>query len=158
MTDSEKVPFKKARNTALTDSFEKALGVKRSTARVYASAIASLSRKVNESTDDIHWLTKKKILKHVGDINNLTRRKNLASAIVAGLKVLQEKRMIEKYREILMKADKDYSAYLQSGKRKRPYKDAEPALKGCGKRHQLSCQPKSYTRRARALTLLTIER
>ncbi len=129
MAESEdttsKVPFKKAKNTALTDSLEKALGVKRSTARVYSSAIASLSRKVNESTDDIHWLTKKKILKHVADINNLTRRKNLASAIVAGLKLLQDKRMIEKYREILMKADKDYSAYLQSGKRKRPYKDAD---------------------------------
>ena len=117
--------FKKPKNTVLTDRFQKVLGVKRSTARVYASALASLSRKVNESVDDLGWLTKKKILKHVADINNITRRKNLASAIIAGLKVVDERTVIEKYRKILMKADQDYTAYLQSGKRKRPYKDAD---------------------------------
>jgi len=117
--------FKTPKNTVLTDRFQKVLDVKRSTARVYASALASLSRKVNESVDDLSWLTKKSILKHVADINNLTRRKNLASAIIAGLKVADETKVIEKYRKILMKADKDYTAYLQSGKRKRPYKDAD---------------------------------
>ena len=117
--------FKTPKNIILIDRFHKALSVKRSTARVYASAIASLSKTVNESTEDLSWLTKKKLLKHVGDINNLTRRKNLASAIVAALKVIKEDKVIEKYRKILMQADKDYTAYLQSGKRKRPYKDAD---------------------------------
>jgi hypothetical protein len=38
----------------------------------------------------------------VGNVNNLTRRKNTASAIIAGLKVVGEKKVIEEYREILM--------------------------------------------------------
>ena len=65
------------KNTVLIDRFEKTLKVKRSTARVYASSIASLAKKMNEKTDDLSWLKKKKIKKHVADINNLTRRKNL---------------------------------------------------------------------------------
>ena len=113
------------KNTVLIDRFEKALKVKRSTARVYASSIASLAKKMNEKTDDLAWLKKKKIKKHVADINNLTRRKNLASGIIAALKVIDERKIIEDYRTILMQADKDYTAYLQSGKRKRPYKDAD---------------------------------
>ena len=113
------------KNTVLIDRFEKTLKVKRSTARVYASSIASLAKKMNEKTDDLSWLKKKKIKKHVADINNLTRRKNLASGIIAALKVIDERKIIEDYRKILMQADKDYTAYLQSGKRKRPYKDAD---------------------------------
>ena len=113
------------KNTVLIDRFEKTLKVKRSTARVYASSIASLAKKMNEKTDDLSWLKKKKIKKHVAEINNLTRRKNLASGIIAALKVIDERKIIEDYRSILMQADKDYSAYLQSGKRKRPYKDAD---------------------------------
>ena len=51
------------KNTVLIDRFEKTLKVKRSTARVYASSIASLAKKMNEKTDDLSWLKKKKIKK-----------------------------------------------------------------------------------------------
>lgn len=117
--------FRTPKNIVLIDRFEKALKVKRSTARVYASAIGSLARKMNESIEDLSWLTKKKYLKHVGDINNLTSRKNLAAALIAGLKSTDEHTVIEKYREILMKADKDHTKFLQSGKRTKPFKNAD---------------------------------
>jgi hypothetical protein len=117
--------FRTPKNTVLIDRFEKALKVKRSTARVYASSIGSLARKLDQSVDDLSWLKMKRLIKHVGDINNLTRRKNLAAGIIAGLKVIDERTVIEKYREILMKADRDHTAFLQSGKRGRPFRDAD---------------------------------
>lgn len=116
-----------AQNGDLIDTFEKKLNVKRSTARVYASQIVTLAKIVKIPFDlkDLTWLKKGKVLRFVGNINNLTRRKNTASAIVAGLKVLGEKKIIEDYREILMRADKDHTAFLASGKRKRPFKNAD---------------------------------
>jgi len=121
------MPFE-SKNKDLIDKLQEALSVKRSTARVYASTLATLARNVNIPPEDVTsltWLTKKRIVKFVSDVNNLTKRKNLASGIVAGLKVLKEKKIIQEYRQILMKADKDYTAFLVSGKRKRPYKNAD---------------------------------
>ena len=115
------MPFE-SKNKDLIDKLHEALKVKRSTARVYASTLATLARNLNIPPTDVTnltWLTKRRILKFVGDVNNLTKRKNLASGIIAGLKVLKEKKVIENYRQILMKADKDYTAFLMSGKRKR---------------------------------------
>ena len=114
------------KNGVLIDTFEKSLGVKRSTARVYARQLVTLARKLEIPFDlkDL-CLKKPKILTYVGNINNLTRRKNTASAIVAALKVLGEKKLIIEYREILIQADKDHTAFLVSGKRKRPFKDAD---------------------------------
>ena len=121
------MPFE-SKNKTLTDKLEAALKVRRSTARVYASTLATLARNIKippTEVDGLAWLTKKKILKYTSDINNLTKRKNLASGIVAGLKVIGEKKVIDDYRQILMKADKDYTKFLASGKRKRPYKNAD---------------------------------
>ena len=115
------------KNKVLIDTFEDKLKVKRSTARVYASQLVTLARNMKIPFDlkDLVWLKKAKVLRHVGNVNNLTRRKNTASAIIAGLKVVGEKKVIEEYREILMQADKDHTAFLVSGKRKRPYVDAD---------------------------------
>ena len=143
------------KNTVLIDRFEKTLKVKRSTARVYASSIASLAKKMNEKTDDLSWLKKKKIKKHVADINNLTRRKNLASGIVAALKVIDERKIIEDYRSILMQADKDYFV-----KEKDPTKMqivSGLVLKVCGRKHQQWYQRKNYSNRAKGLTQHSIE-
>ena len=123
------MPFE-SKNQVLIDKLEATLKVRRSTARVYASTLATLSRSVKippEDVDSLTWLTKKKVLTYVGDVNNLTKRKNLASGIVAGLKVIGEKKVIDEYRQILMKADKDYTSFLASGKRKRPYRNADAA-------------------------------
>ena len=115
------------KNGVLIDRFEKALDVKRSTARVYASQLVTLARKLSIPFDlkDLSWLKRPKVLNYVGNINNLTRRKNAASAIVAGLKVIDGKKSLPEYREILLQADKDHTAFLVSGKRKRPFKDAD---------------------------------
>lgn len=121
------MPFE-AKNTILTDKLEGKLNVRRSTARVYASTLANLARIQKVPPEDVanlEWLKKKKLFAHVSNINNLTRRKNIASGIVAGLKVIGDKKHIEDYRQVLMKADKDYTAFLASGKRKRPFDNAD---------------------------------
>jgi len=117
------------KNTKVTDLIVGKLGVRRSTARVYASTLAMVARevKLKDGIEDLTWLRKKKVLKFVSNINNLTRRKNTASGIIAGLKTIGDKKTIEQYRDILMQADKDYTAFLTSGKRKRKYKDADAA-------------------------------
>ena len=62
------------KNTKVTDLIVGKLGVRRSTARVYASTLAMVAREV-KLKDDIEvltWLKKKKVLKFVSNINNLT--------------------------------------------------------------------------------------
>ena len=121
------MPFvQKEINKKLVDELLK-LKVARSSARVYASQILSIVRAVKVKVEDfkLQDLTQKKFLNHVSEINNLTKRKNAASAIVAGLKVIGEKKIIDAYRQVLMKADKDYTAFLASGKRKRPFTNAD---------------------------------
>ena len=56
------MPFEK-KNTVLTDKLEDKLKVRRSTARVYASILATLSRVQKippEDVDNLQWLKKKK--------------------------------------------------------------------------------------------------
>ena len=86
------MPFAtKEKNKKLTDRLLK-LKIARSSARVYASQILSLARAVKaEAGFELEDLKQKKFLNHVSSISNLTKRKNAASAIVAGIKVIEEK-------------------------------------------------------------------
>ena len=120
------MPFAtKEKNKKLTDRLLK-LKIARSSARVYASQILSIARAVKAETGFVlEDLKQQKFLNYVSGISNLTKRKNAASAIVAGLKVIDEKKIIVSYRQVLMKADKDYTAFLASGKRKRPFTNAD---------------------------------
>ncbi len=87
------MPFvSKAQNKKLIDNLLK-LKVARSSARVYASQILSIARAVKQNDFKLEDLKQQKFLNHVSSINNLTKRKNAASAIVAGLKVIGEKKL-----------------------------------------------------------------
>ena len=115
-------------NDNLVERLEGKLKIKHTTARSYASAIRGLYRKLGKDTPydgSLGFISTAKMIRVVGDIQNLSARKNAANAAVAGLKVAggQEKAMAE-YRQLMMAADKDFQAYLKAGKKKHPFKDA----------------------------------
>ncbi len=125
------MPFEK-KNTDLVERLQETLKVKHSTARVYASSLRQLASNVKITFEgaDVSWITRRKVLNYVGKTVNLTRRKNLASGAIAGLKLLgdekkEAKKKLGDYREILMKSDKDHRAFLVAGKKKRKFKNAD---------------------------------
>ena len=125
------MPYDENDNTKLTAKLEEALKVKHTTARVYASSIRQLATllKIKFTGADVSWLTKRKVVNHLNNVVNLTRKKNLASGAVAGLKLLGNQKIISDYREILMRADKDHKSFLMSGKRKKRFKNADKQWK-----------------------------
>ena len=106
---------------------------KERTAKVYAATLRRIHREVVKTELDdpkMPFLGTNKTLNHIKKIVNLTRRKNAATAMVSGLKATKgSEKMLAKYREIMFAADKDYQAFLQSGKRRRPFANAEAAWK-----------------------------
>lgn len=121
------MPYDAHDNKDLTKKLEVALKVKHTTARVYASSIRQLSTliKIPFEGADIEWLKRRKVVNYLNSVVNLTRRKNLASGAIAGLKLLGNQKIINDYREILMQADKDHKSFLMSGKRKKRFKNAD---------------------------------
>ena len=106
-----------------------ALGSKERSAKVYASTLRRIHRLVYKkelATNTLAFLTTAKTLNFVKKIVNLTQKKNAATAVIMGLKATKApEKKIEKFRKILMASDKAYQDFLTSGKRKRPYKNAE---------------------------------
>ena len=106
-----------------------ALGSKERSAKVYASTLRRVHRLIykKELEDDtLAFLKTAKTLNFVKKIVNLTQKKNAATAVIMGLKATKApEKKIEKFRKILMASDKAYQQFLTSGKRKRPYKNAE---------------------------------
>lgn len=104
---------------------------KERTAKVYAATLRRIHREVfkTELSDfDLKFARKAKVLNYVKKIVNLTRRKNAATAVVMGLKATEApQKTIAKFRTIMLDADKDYQKFLVSGKRKRPFENAEEA-------------------------------
>ena len=103
----------------------KSLNSKERTAKVYAATIKRIHREVYKTElDDLfmNFIDKAKTYNYVKKIVNLTRRKNAATAMLIGLKTVERsENMQEKYRKVMMAADKDYQQFLVSGKRKRPF-------------------------------------
>ena len=106
---------------------------KERTAKVYAATLRRIHREVfkKELTDlELKFARKTKILNYVKKIVNLTRRKNAATAFVMGLKATKApEKTVAKFRTVMIDADKDYQKFLVSGKRKRPFENAEAAWK-----------------------------
>ena len=106
---------------------------KERTAKVYAATLRRIHKAVYKKPIDdpkLPFLRTTKMLNYVKKIVNLTRRKNAATAAVQGLKATKgPEATITKFREIMMQADKDYTKFLVSGQRKRPFENAEAAWK-----------------------------
>ena len=106
---------------------------KERTAKVYAATLRRIHKQVYKKElddEDMPFLRTAKVHNFVKKIVNLTRRKNASTAVVQGLKATKgPEKTIAKFREIMMQSDKDYQAFLVSGKRKRPFKNAEAAWK-----------------------------
>ena len=117
--------------TQLYQVLSDSLNSKERTAKVYAASIRRIHREVfKKELDDmsLKFIPKAKTLNYLKKIVNLTRRKNGATALLMGLKAVKgSEKWIEKYREIMMSADKDYQSFLVSGKRRRPFENAEAA-------------------------------
>ena len=110
-----------------------ALGSKDRTAKVYAATLRRIHREVykTELTDlDLKFARTTKVLNYTKKIVNLTRKKNAATALVMGLRATgAPEPRVAKFRKIMLDADKDYQQFLTSGKRKRPFEDAEESWK-----------------------------
>lgn len=108
-----------------------ALNSKERTAKVYAATLRRIHREVykKELADmSLKFTRSTKVLNYVKKIVNLTRRKNAATAVVMGLRATDgPPKMLAKFRKIMLDADKDYQKFLTSGKRKRPFDNAEKA-------------------------------
>ena len=124
------------RNTRMSELFRvivAALGRKERTAKVYAATIRRIHREVyKKELEDktFAFLRLRKTYNYVSKIVNLTRRKNAATAILVGLQATKAgDKVVEKFRAIMMDSDRDYQSFLTSGQRKRPFADAEKALK-----------------------------
>ena len=106
---------------------------KERTAKVYAATLRRIHREVfkKELSDlELKFARKTKVLNYTKKIVNLTRRKNAATAVVMGLKATKApEKIIAKFRTVMLDADKDYQKFLVSGKRKRPFENAEAAWK-----------------------------
>ena len=106
---------------------------KERTAKVYAATLRRIHREVyrKELSDlELKFARKTKILNYTKKIVNLTRRKNAATAVVMGLRATgAPEKTIAKFRTVMLDADKDYQKFLVSGKRKRPFENAEAAWK-----------------------------
>ena len=104
---------------------------KERTAKVYAATLRRIHREVfkKELSDlELKFARKTKVLNYTKKIVNLTRRKNAATAVVMGLKATKApEKIIAKFRTVMLDADKDYQKFLVSGKRKRPFENAEAA-------------------------------
>ena len=109
-------------------------------AKVYAATLRRIHKDVyKKELDDteLKFLRTAKIHNFVKKIVNLTRRKNAATAVVQGLKATKApEKTIGKFRTIMMQSDKDYQAFLVSGKRKRPFENAEEAWKAVTELHK----------------------
>ena len=106
---------------------------KERTAKVYAASLRRIYKEVyKKPLEDatLAFLRTQKVFNYVKKIVNLTRRKNAATSVVQGLKATKApEKTIAKFRELMMSADKDYQQFLVSGKRRRPFDDAEAAWK-----------------------------
>jgi len=119
--------------TQLYQVLSDSLNSKERTAKVYAASIRRIHREVyKKELDDmsLKFIPKAKTLNYLKKIVNLTRRKNGATALLMGLKAVKgSEKWMEKYRKVMMAADKDYQSFLVSGKRRRPFDNAEAAWK-----------------------------
>ena len=91
---------------------------KEKTAKVYAASIRRIHREVYKTELDdmsVKFIPKAKTLNYVKKIVNLTRRKNAATALLMGLKAVKgPEKWVEKYRKVMMAADRDYQKSLPS--------------------------------------------
>ena len=82
------------KNTHLVDKLENVIKCKRKSCRAYASQIRKLWRDIGRDPDstppNFEWLDKPSVVKFVRGIDNLVRRKNMASAVIAGLRTIDE--------------------------------------------------------------------
>ena len=111
-------------NDNLVERLEAKLQIRHTTSRSYASAIRGLFRRLkpNEKFDgSLKFVTSPKLMNLVSAIPNLAARKNAANAAIAALKVLGgHEKVMAKYRQLMMAADKDFQKYLRSGKKNIP--------------------------------------
>ena len=117
-----------------------ALGNKVRTAKVYSASIRRVHKQVYKKPledSKLAFLRTTKTINFVRKIVNLTERKNAATGMLMGAKATgAPEKVVGKYREIMMGADKDYQKFLSSGKRKRPFKNAEKEWKSILELHK----------------------
>ena len=113
-----------AKNTFLTDLLERKLGVKRQSARSYASQLRKLFN-MGKHEGELRipmFLDSDKTVRTVRSIVNVGQRKNMAVAALSGSRAadLSQKRK-DQYRKIMLSADQDYKNWAKSGVRNKGF-------------------------------------
>ena len=116
------------KNTKLVDLLQEKIGCKRKSCRTYASQLRKLWRTLGRDPDsmppDFKWLDTPGVVKFVKKIDGLVQRKNMTTAVISGLRTLDEPKQRHKFQEMLKLADDAYKQFLSSNQRRRPYKSA----------------------------------
>ena len=106
-----------------------ALNSKERTAKVYSSTLRRVYRDVygkELEVNDLNFIDSVKVFNYLKKIVNLTKQKNTATALLMFSKAKKSSEKIQnKFRKVMMDADKNYQSFLASGKRKRPFENAE---------------------------------
>ena len=111
------------KNKELIEVLQKALKIKRPSARSYASLIRRLHTDLKqEGPLELGFLDKDATVKHVAAIANVGRRKNQAVAALAGARAADHpKKRQNEYRTIMLSADSDYKKWASSGTRQKGF-------------------------------------
>ena len=118
-----------AKNKVLIDALQEKLGIKRQSARAYASQIRKMATSMNVPEPlSFAFLDKDNTVRQVAAITNVGQRKNMASALLAGTRAaeMSEERQ-NKYRKVMMSADADYRTWAASGTRSKGF-GGDPAV------------------------------
>ena len=119
-----------AKNKVLIDALQTKLGLKRQSARAYASQIRKMSTMMNVPEPiSFAFLDKDATVQRVADIVNVGQRKNMASALLAGTRAADMSEVRQnKYRKVMMSADADYRTWAASGTRSKGFVGDAAAL------------------------------
>ena len=128
-----------AKNTAITDLLQTKLGVKRNSARSYASQLRKLFGMVKPdgAMDSLRFLDTDAAVKAVDSLSPASRKKNMAVAALSGARAssLSQKRT-NQYRQMMLAADQQYLKYARSGARKKFSGDAKVLWKAVTGMHK----------------------
>ena len=112
-----------AKNKALINPLVEKLNIKRKSARAYASQIRRIFTDMKVSGPiSFRFLDSDKAVKHVAAIDNVGRRKNMATAALAGARAGDmSKARQSQFRDVMFSADKGYKQWIASGTRNKGF-------------------------------------
>ena len=112
-----------AKNTAVTDLLQSKLGIKRQSARSYASQLRKLFNlmQLKGEMKSLAFLEHPDAVDTVKKLQPVNVRKNMSVAALAGARATGMKTRTDDFRRIMVQSDAEYQRYAQSGARRKGF-------------------------------------